>query len=160
MKKIIQCSAVCFLLLILNWLTTVAQNLKPVKWSFSVEQAGNEATLLLKATIDKTWHLYSQDIPDGGPIPTNFKFTPSRDYELESKVAEPEAKVFRDPNFEMDLKYFEKEVVFRQKIKLKSAKSFTVKGTLEFMACDDKMCLPPNEIEFSFQVNTNGGAGN
>ncbi len=160
MKMMTRGITICFLLFIVNFFEAKSQTLKPVKWSFNVEQTGTEATLLLKATIDKTWHLYSQDIPDGGPIPTNFKFTPSDDYELEGKVMEPEAKTFHDSNFEMDLKFFEKEVLFRQKIKLKTTHAFSVKGTLEFMACDDKMCLPPNEIPFSFQIKANGEKGN
>ena len=130
-----------------------AQALHPVKWSFSVEQKDNETTLFLKATIEKQWHLYAQDIGEGGPIPTSFKFTTSSDYELIGKVIEPEAKIFHDPNFDMDLKFFETTVTFKQKIKEKTDKPFDVKGTLEFMVCNDKMCLPPTEEEFDFKIN-------
>ena len=156
MKKIIQLSSISFLLLVISFFSAQAQIIRPVKWSFSVEQKENEAVLLLKATIETLWHLYSQNIGEGGPIPTGFKFTPSADYELIGKVTEPEAKTFRDPNFDMDLKFFEKEVVFKQKIKLKTDQPFSVKGTLEFMVCNDQMCLPPTEVESDFKIR---GAG-
>ncbi len=152
MRKFSSYSAISFLFVMMCIVSLPAQILHPVKWSFSTEQKENEVTLLLKATIDKHWHLYSQDIGDGGPIPTSFKFTPSADYELTGKVAEPYAETFHDPNFDMDLKFFENSATFKQKIKLKTAKSFSVKGTLEFMVCNDKMCLPPDEVEFNFRI--------
>jgi len=152
MNKIVQLSSLSFLLLLISFFSLQAQIMRPVKWSFSVEQKENEAVLLLKATIDPHWHLYSQDIGDGGPIPTSFKFTPSTDYELVGKVTEPKAAIFHDPNFDMDLKFFETAVTFKQKIKLKTTNSFSIKGTLEFMVCNDKMCLPPDEVEFDLKL--------
>ncbi len=125
---------------------------RPVKWSFTIEQKGREATLLLKAKIDKPWHLYSQDIGPGGPIPTSFKFTTDANYSLVGKVTEPKAEEIMDPNFDMKVKFFEESVIFKQKIKLNSDKAFKIEGSLEFMSCNDKMCLPPDEVEFSFAV--------
>ncbi len=128
---------------------------RPVKWSFTIEQKGKEATLLLKAKIDKPWHLYSQDIGPGGPIPTSFKFTTNANYSLVGKVTEPKAEEIMDPNFDMKVKFFEESVIFKQKIKLNSDKAFKIEGSLEFMSCNDKMCLPPDEVEFSFAVTGN-----
>jgi thiol:disulfide interchange protein len=129
------------------------QILDPVKWSFKVEQTSpGEATLLLIAKADPGWHVYSQDIPAGGPIPTSFTFTKSADYELVGKVREPKPIEENDPNFDMVLKYFADQAIFRQKIKILSRKDFTVKGMLEFMCCDDKQCLPPAEVDFAFSV--------
>jgi DsbC/DsbD-like thiol-disulfide interchange protein len=51
----------------------------------------------------------------------------------------------------MDVSYFEKSVVFQQKIKLKG-KEATIKGQLEYMTCNDKQCLPPDDVEFSIPV--------
>jgi thiol:disulfide interchange protein DsbD len=125
---------------------------KPVKWSFSSEKKGNEVVLLLKASVDKGWHLYAQDIPEGGPIATTFKYNSSPNYTLIGKTSEPAAEEVFDPNFEMKLRYFGGTVVFRQKIKLLSEKSFKAEGTVEFMVCNDQMCLPPEEMEFSIPV--------
>ncbi len=125
---------------------------RPVKWSFSIDQKGSSATLILKAKIDKGWHLYAQDIASGGPIPTSFKFVPDKNYTLDGKTAEPFAEEIFDPNFEMKVKYYGEEVSFRQKIKINTKSAFEVKGTLEFMVCNDQMCLPPEEQEFSISV--------
>ncbi len=135
--------------------STSPQIERPVTWSFSIDQKGKEATLSLKAKIDKPWHLYSQDIGPGGPIPTSFKFTPNANYSLVGKVSEPKAEEFMDPNFDMKVKFFEDQVIFKQKIKLNSDKAFKIEGSLEFMSCNDKMCLPPDEVEFSFAVTGN-----
>ena len=138
-----------------------AQILEPVKWSFRIEQTKpEEATLLLIAKADPGWHVYSQDIPAGGPVPTSFKFEKSPQYSLIGKVTEPKAIEDNDPNFDMILKYFADKVVFKQKIKVLSPKDFTVKGVLEFMCCDDKQCLPPTEVEFVFNVKGNPAVAN
>ena len=89
------------------------QILKPVKWSFSTKQISPaEVQLVLTATIDPTWHLYSQDIPPDGPVPTSFTFEKSADYKLIGKVKEPKAKEEFDKNFDMVVKYFADKAVF------------------------------------------------
>ena len=139
-----------------------SQILEPVKWSFKVEQSKpEEATLLLIAKIDHKWHLYSQynPPPPDGPISTSFKFTKSKNFELSGKVIEEKPIEEKDPQFDNAiLRYFEHEAEFRQKIKILSEKDFTVNGVLEFMCCDDKQCLPPTEIEFSFNIKGNPAA--
>jgi len=148
------------LAMVLLPLFTFSQILDPVKWTFKVEQTSpDEATLLLIAKIDKTWHLYSQDIPQGGPngapIATSFTFNKSQDYELVGKVLEPKAIEDNDPNFDMILKFFADKAIFRQKIKILSQKDFIVKGLVNFMCCDDKQCIPPNDAEFDIKVKGN-----
>lgn len=135
-----------------------AQIFNPVKWTYGVENSGEaEATLVLTASIEKSWHLYSQFIGNDGPIPTSFKFEKSKDYELINGVTEGKPIEEYDKNFEMTLKYFANKADFRQKIKVKSKKDFVVKGTLEFMVCDDSKCLPPEQLEFSIKVKGNTG---
>ena len=142
-------SAVAFILLFAG--LAQGQILKPVKWKFETKSKGKFTELYLIASIEPHWHLYSQFIGEGGPIPTSFKFEKNVSIALEGKVEE-RSKVLSsfDKNFNMDLKYFEQKAVFVQKISV--LKPTTVKGSLEFMVCDDKQCLPPDEIEFSFKV--------
>ena len=135
-------------------LTLFAQIQNPVKWTYSVENNGKEeATLVIKASIDKGWHLYSQFIGEGGPVPTSFRFDKSNNYSLVGKVNEiPKAKPIFDEIFGMQVAWFEKTATFKQKIKVTSNKDFKLNGALEFMVCDDKQCLPPEEVEFTFDV--------
>lgn len=131
-----------------------AQIFDPVKWSFAVDRHDDEnATLSLTASIEDGWHIYAQVLQsDLGPIPTSFQFDASPNYSLSGKVLEEKFKTEYDPNFEMDLNYFEKKATWRQKIKINSADAFIVKGTLTFMVCDDERCLPPEDLPFSFNV--------
>jgi thiol:disulfide interchange protein DsbD len=57
-----------------------------------------------------------------------------------------------DPNFKSVLKYYSNHVEFIQKVKIKSSTTTLVKGTLIFMVCNDKKCLPPKEIPFSIKL--------
>jgi len=126
----------------------------PVKWSFSSRNTGaGESELVMTAKIDKGWHLYSQFIEEGGPIPTSFKFTPKSDYKLIGKVVEasPVIKAY-EKAFEMNIGYFANKAEFVQKIKLNKSPT-TINGSVEFMVCNDEQCLPPDEVTFSIVVN-------
>ncbi|RYZ97513.1 MAG: sugar transporter [Sphingobacteriaceae bacterium] len=129
-----------------------AQIEAPVKWSYAAKKLNSkEAVVLIKATIDNGWHIYSQHVKDGGPVSTSFTFTPSKDFILIGKPSEPKGITKHEKVFSMDVTYFETSVVFQQKIKLKAPKTI-VKGKLEYMVCNDRQCLPPDEVEFSIAV--------
>jgi DsbC/DsbD-like thiol-disulfide interchange protein len=126
-----------------------AQVESPVRWAYAAKRTSpTEAVILIKATIDKGWHIYSQNVKDGGPVKTSFTFTPSKDYVLVGKTIEPAPVVKFEKVFSMNVGYFENSVVFQQKIKLRSTKANSVKGKLEFMVCNDQKCLPPDEVQF------------
>ncbi|RYE30416.1 MAG: sugar transporter [Sphingobacteriaceae bacterium] len=142
------------LFLTLSFLSTslFAQILTPVKWSYAAKKTSKtEAVLLLKATIDNGWHIYSTQQKEGGPQKTEFTFTPSKEYTLNGALAEPKPMVKYDNSFKMNVLSLEKSVIFQQKIKLKKDQT-DIKGKVEFMVCNDKQCLPPDEIAFSIPV--------
>lgn len=136
-----------------------SQILDPVKWSSSVEKINeNEYWLITTATIDHGWHLYSQSVPDDGPIPTYFEYdTQAETIQLINDTQEPEGVTIYDTVFEMDIKYFEDNVVFKQQIKTNGSID-VVSGFVEFMVCDDKQCLAPavENLTFSLSGNTTG----
>lgn len=136
-----------------------AQIFSPVAWSFNAKPASEqEVTLTFTANIDGNWHIYSQHIEEGGPIPTSFTFKSSPDYELVGKTVEvTQPKNVFEEVFSMNVAYFEKKAVFTQKIRLK-VPGTTVSGTVEFMACNDRQCLPPDEVEFNIQAKLPTGA--
>ncbi len=142
------------LLIALISLSGFSQIQNPVKWTYSVENNGTEnATLVINAKIDKGWHLYSQFVGEGGPVPTTIKFKAGKEYSLVGKTEEtPKPHSIYEELFGMKVAFFEKNATFKQKIKVTSTKDFKVAGTLEFMVCDDKQCLPPEEMEISFDV--------
>jgi hypothetical protein len=147
MKKL-----VLFLAVTAFTLSAHSQILKPVTWSYAAKKTSKtEAVIFMKATIDEGWHLYSQNVKDGGPVKTTFTFPASKAYTLVGKTVEPKGTTRFEDTFKMDVTFFEKSVIFQQKIKLNGAAA-TVKGSVEFMTCDDKQCLPPEEINFSIAV--------
>ncbi|MDB5003447.1 MAG: sugar transporter [Mucilaginibacter sp.] len=130
-----------------------AQIETPVRWSYGAKKLNDkEAVVFFKATIQTGWHIYSLDVKDGGPIKTSFEFTPSNAYTPLGKTTEPTPVTKFEKAFSMNVSYFEKEVVFQQKISLKSAKAASVTGKLTYMTCNDKKCLPPEDVEFNIPL--------
>lgn len=142
-----------FILCLLATFGVAAQQLDPAKRSFSVKETSpNEAELIVTVKLDKGWHMYSQHTDANGPLPTVFEFTPSSDYQLVGKVAEPKPHEEMDPLFGCVVKSFEGTVVFRQKIKRLSNKDFTVKGLLSYQLCNDGSCIAPEDHDMVFKV--------
>ncbi len=142
------------LFLLLLWGNSQAQILEPVKWHFSSEhQEVNQVLLRFTATIEPGWHLYSQEVPENGPIPTTFTFNKSDAYKPEGRVSEPRPYEEFDESFGMDIKFFKDEVVFTQIVHLKTDDPVIISGSVEFMVCDDSRCLPPTTVDFSFPLN-------
>ena len=129
------------------------QILEPVKWKTSVEKiSDNEFDLIATASIDAGWHVYSQTVPEYGPIPTTFVFEGSSNFLKKGNTKEGKGHEVYDKVFELDIKYFEDEAVFKQRIRLKTNDAFAVKGVVEFMVCNDTQCLPPNEVDLLFNI--------
>lgn len=124
----------------------------PVTWDFKIESVdGSEVDVIMTATIDDGWHLYSQNAGEG-PIPTTFTFFEDAAYAVQGSVSEGEPHEEYDKNFESVLKYFDKEAVFVQRVKLLSDKPSKIKGELQFMVCNDAMCLPPEWVDIELDL--------
>ena len=131
----------------------------PIKWETSVQKKSKkEYTLITTATIDKGWHLYSQSVPDDGPIPTTFFYDVSKgDFSLIDKTTEEKGHTVDDPVFGMKIKFFENLAIFEQRIKVLGEVT-SINASVEFMVCDDTKCLAPTEIDLVFNLkkgNTN-----
>ena len=151
MKRI--CIALLMGLMGLAGTASMAQQLDPAKWTYTVkETSATEAELVFTAKIDDGWHLYSQYTDPAGPLPIVFEFTKSPDYELVGKVQEPKPHEEMDPLFDCVVKSFSGTVVFRQKVKRLSDKDFTVNGILSYQMCNNGSCIAPEDRDFSFKV--------
>ncbi|MCX7697152.1 MAG: protein-disulfide reductase DsbD family protein [Bacteroidales bacterium] len=142
-------------LIIFNCLIVKSQILQPVKWKSYVQKHNDSiAHLVFKATIDPGWHLYAQDVPPGGPVPTTFSVKPGKHFTLIGKVY-PVTKAHDgyDSTFEMNIKFYENSATFVQPIKILSNEKFTVEATVEFMACNNITCITPQEVDFSFTID-------
>lgn len=125
----------------------------PITWSFEqVAAADGRVQVLLKATCEQGWHIYALTLPrDDGPIPTSVRVNTSPDYRA-GAVVEPEPEMAYDPNFGMELRFHSNTVAFVVPIERVAGSPFTVTGEVEFMACNDKTCLPPVAVPFSVNV--------
>lgn len=140
------------LLFLLISFTGFSQILEPVKWETSVEKISDyEYNLIFTATIDDSWHLYSQKIPENGPLPTQFKLNPNSNYKPSGEPSEEKGLIVFEEVFDMKIKYFEKKAVFIQNIKVISKNDFKINGTIEFMSCNSEKCIPGYE-DFEFEI--------
>lgn len=131
-----------------------AQIEAPVKWAYAAKRINTtEAVVFIRATIEPEWHIYSLNQKEGGPVKTSFTFSPSKDYVLVGKASEPAPATKFEKSFGVDVSYFEKTVTFQQKIKIKIPGATVVKGSLEYMTCNDRKCLPPDNVEFSIPIS-------
>ena len=147
MKKIFP--LLCLLLLCTN---VGAQIFDPVKWSFEFRDLPSaEKEIIFMAEIEKGWHVYDMNLPEGGPISTSISFDILQGAELTGKpVASSMPTELFDKQFEMNLRWYSNAVSFTQKIKVTDYKKFKVSGEVEFMVCNDETCLAPKRIPFSF----------
>jgi thiol:disulfide interchange protein DsbD len=129
-----------------------AQIYDPVDWkNTAVRISATEAEVTFLATIEKGWHLYSQNIEGDGPVPTLFDYKTFENSKLLGKTLEPEGYTEFDPNFEITVTYHENEVAFVQTLKVGEGAA-KLGGELTFMVCNDERCLPPEYIDFSFNI--------
>lgn len=132
---------ITFLILLVST-NCFSQILEPVKWTASYEKISEkEYDMVFTADIDDTWHLYSQNIPKNGPLPTVFIFENHSNYSLTGNMSEPKGNTNYDSTFEMDIKYFENKAVFKQRIKLKANTVFKIIGNIEYMTCNSEKCI-------------------
>ncbi|MDD2303710.1 MAG: protein-disulfide reductase DsbD family protein [Prolixibacteraceae bacterium] len=135
-----------------------AQIVEPVKWEFKTKVTGtNTADLLFVATIDRGWHLYSMHLPEGGPMPTEFKFEKLNGVQLVGTSTEPTPHEVFDEMFQMKVKYFDNSATFVQKIKFTGDKPVIVSGIVNFQACNDETCVPGESV-FSFNIPASTGS--
>ncbi|MCD8166245.1 MAG: thioredoxin family protein [Bacteroides sp.] len=143
-----------WLLLFLLVLTTgaTAQILEPVKFkSEFIRVSDTEGEIIFTALIAPGWHVYSTDLPEGGPVPATFNVDILEGAELTGKLLPRGNEVTAfDKVFEMELRYFENAAVFVQPVHI-TGPAYRIEGYLEYGACDDESCLPPTKVEVTFE---------
>ncbi len=132
-----------------------AQVLRPAKWttqtSATAVNAGDEVTLIFRATIENNWYLYSSEFAcEDGPIKASFTFQPDKSYGLIGGIVAINPIDKHDKIFECDVKIFKGTAEFRQKIKVLSS-PLRISGTYEYQVCTELtgQCVP-GDGEFLF----------
>jgi thiol:disulfide interchange protein DsbD len=137
MKKIVSLFA-----LFLAFMGT-AQIVEPVKWSSSVVKVSDtELDLIISASIENNWHLYSQFTPEGGALPLVFTFKNQKgNYQLIGKTKEGKYKKSFNEIFEIEEYYFQTSAKFTQRIKILNSKLKTISLLADGQACIDGKCV-------------------
>ena len=150
---------ISWLVMALLCLPVFAQIQEPVKFKTELKTlSANEAEIIFSGAVENGWHIYSTDLPEGGPISATFNVDKIEGAEVVGKLM-PRGKEIEkmDPIFEMKVRYFEKQATFVQKIKLTGG-DYKIVGYLEYGACNDENCLPPTSVDFAFTGKAAGNA--
>ena len=142
MKKLMTLALMLFAALMVN-----AQMAKPVHMSSKLKTNGTaEGEIVFSGSIDPGWHVYSTGLGSDGPISATFHVDKKDGVELVGKLMPRGKEIAKfDKMFEMNLRYFEGSVTFVQKVKF-TKPEYTIDGYLEYGACNDESCLPPQEV--------------
>ena len=126
----------------------------PVSWKYEAKKISSQVyELSITATVERPWHIYSQNTGKGGPIPTKFTFktNPLISIAGTTKESGKLEKTF-DKNFNTNVLSYANKVEFVQTVKLKSIVKTNISGTVEYMVCDDQQCLPPTKKSFDIKL--------
>ena len=150
---------ISWLVMALLCLPVFAQIQEPVKFKTELKTlSANEAEIIFSGAVENGWHIYSTDLPEGGPISATFNVDKIEGAELVGKLMPRGNEIEKmDPIFEMKVRYFEKQATFVQKVKLTGG-DYKIAGYLEYGACNDENCLPPTSVDFSFIGKAAGSA--
>lgn len=136
---------------------TLAQaQLNPITWTFSAKKTADKTyEVQMKATIQATWHLYSQTQPDDAvAMPTTFVLNANPLFTLDGKIKEiGKMEEYTDKVLKVSANQYSNTVTFTQVVKLKGKAKTSITGTVEYQTCDDKKCLPPKKVNFQVSLN-------
>lgn len=130
----------------------LAQN--PIKWTFTAKDAGNcQVDLILTGILEEGWCTYSQFLDsEDGPVATTLNFVEAPNFKLLGKATEGgEIVQMHDVVFNMKLTKFKHKAVLTQRVEVLDP-SKPITGAINYMTCNDEMCLPPKDAEFSFKI--------
>ena len=145
MKKLI------FTLLVLMVLqVSYGQILNPARFSYTaIKKGANQYEVHIKSILEPKWHIYSVTNPEGGAEATVVKLDKVKTV---GKVREHgKMKTVYDKEFKMNQKFFENTVDFVQTISVSKGDK-KVAGSITYMVCNDRQCLPPKEVPFEIKL--------
>lgn len=125
-----------------------------VQWTFESKKVGDKKyEVRLIAEMKDPWHIYSTSTPDGGPVPTTINFSKNPLTVIDGKIKEVgKLETKFEKVFDIDTRFYNKRVEFVQVVNLRGNAKTNLTGTVEYMACTDKECLPPREVPFTIAL--------
>ena len=126
----------------------------PVQWQCKARKISDKTwEIRLTAQVDEPWHIYSQQTPEGGPLPTKVRFTKNPLLLMQGKLKEEgDMEMYHEEVFDVDVYAYTGKVTFVQVVKIKAAKGAiktNLAGSIEYMACTHEQCLAPATYRFT-----------
>ncbi len=142
------------IILISGAFITKAQIHDHAKWSYTVEKLSDkQLQVLLTVKLDSGWHIYSSEMEEGGPQRTIVNIEPGRFIKASDETFESGSLIEKfDTSFNITLRYYPNQAVFKKIIDIGDTSAFTLKGSISYMLCTDEVCLPPEEKEYAIQI--------
>ncbi len=116
--------------------------------------AGASYPLLFHVTIDSPWHVNSDHPGDEFLVPTTISLDPPEGMNV-GRVSFPEAMQKKFIFSDTELSVFEREFYVLSSITVPPSiqpGDFEVSGTIEYQACNDSSCLPPQRLPVSITM--------
>ena len=153
MKKYFPFLSIAFLFLTLSGFAQMG-SAKQVSWTFASKKIGDKRyEVRLTATISGNYHLYAQVAGVEGPVPTTIPFTPNPLLTPDGKTLEQGKKISKmEEAWDGKVNFYEKTVTFVQVVNAKTKAKTSLNGKIEFMVCNDELCLPPAEVPFKIAI--------
>jgi thiol:disulfide interchange protein DsbD len=143
-----------FLFIVTGVNSSNAQVQDHAKWNYGVEKISDkQLNVVLTATLDTGWHIYSSQMDDGGPQKTIVSVESGTSFRVAEKTTEFGKLIEKyDSSFNITLRYYPHQAVFKKIIDVTDTSAFTLKGNVSYMLCTDEVCLPPDEKEFTINI--------
>jgi len=127
---------------------------KQVTWTYAAKKlADKKYEVRMTAVIQGNYHLYAQQAGVEGPVPTTISFSPNPLLTLDGKPSEQGKKITKmEEAWDGKVNFYEKTVTFVQIVNAKSKAKTSLNGKIEFMVCNDELCLPPSEVSFKIPI--------
>ena len=131
-----------------------AQIKDPVAWTFEAKKkTADTFEIIITANVPKPWHMYSQNMPAGGPVPTKIVFNTNPLVKKAGTTKETgKLEKINDKIFGMEVLFYSGKVVYTQLVKVKPGIKTNIAGYVNYMVCDDEQCLPPTKKQFDIKL--------
>ena len=145
--------ALSMVLLMSIYISAMGQILNPVKWTISISVEGDgTGVMTFAAAINEGWHLYSMDIPEGGPVATSLNWDKLEGVELEGEpMPDRKPNEVVDEVFDLKLGWWENNVTISQRFRVNDIDAgYDIEGYVRYMVCNNMTCQAPANEEFKF----------
>ena len=155
--------ATCAAIVMLSLAPTAQAQVMPIVWSLKVApgavRQGQPFTVLVRAQIPYSWHLYSITQPAGGPMATTFHVNGGAFMKQGKVIARAPVRRF-DATAEMQTETYADSVTFRVPVVASRSGKQTLDLTVRYQSCTDRFCTPERREALTAVVWVAPASGN